>query len=469
MKRSTIIVIVIIFISVLVGGLLGFYFYINSKAVKQDTLGTRVETGSNPFGTVSVNTSVTLPGNASTTNPSQTPEISKNQTPETPIPVLRKIFSEPVSGVGFFIKDIYATTSPTVDTIIFANGTSSATSTKTIKPAAGKIIGKESMISFVERATGHIYETSTSSLTITKYSNTTKPKIYEALFISRETVLYRNLFEPSDSIKTVSGSLQTLSATTSEKTLVTKSLPNDIFSVALSPNKNKAFFLQKAQPIGVLANTDGSNAISLFNLPFTEWLISWPNEKFVTITTKASSFVDGYMYTINTATKAIEKVVGNKKGLTTLTSPDMSKVLFSESLGGSTYLSLFDTKTKSSKPLFFRTFAEKCVWSTKNSDSVICAVPKDIAFGTYPDAWYQGLIFFTDDIWRINTKTGETTLLASLGDLSGTAIDVINPTLSEDNRYLIFNNKADLSLWGLQLKEDKVAGGTATTTPNTKR
>lgn len=96
-------------------------------------------------------------------------------------------------------------------------------------------------------------------------------------------------------------------------------------------------------------------------------------------------------------------------------------------------------------------------------DIIYCAVPQDIAFGDYPDAWYQGLISFTDDFWRINTKTGETRLLARLNELSDESIDVTNPVLSTNEDYLIFNNKKDLSLWGLKLPNRIVSTSTATT------
>lgn len=447
MKRSTIIVIVILFVSVLIGGLLGFYFYINSKTAKNNTIGTRVETGGS-FGT-NLNTSITLPGNASTTQPEQTPVVRPE--PEAIIPVLRKVFAGPVSGAAFFTKEIFATTTPLTETIVVAKGTTTAKVTNTLKPGTRKLLGKVENLLFVERLNGHIYETATSTLIVTKTSNTTVPKVYEALFIGRESLLLRGLYQSSDVITTIFGSQQLLTPTSTEKTLITKNLPNNLKQAVLSPNKNKIFFIQNNAPIGVVSNPDGSNAVGVFSSPFTEWIAGWPNEQKITLTTKASVVTDGFMYSVNPTSKEVRKILGGKKGLTTLMSPDGLKVMYSESVSGSSYLYVFDVATQSSRPLFFRTFAEKCVWSNKDKDTAFCAVPQDIAFGDYPDVWYQGRILFNDKVWKINTKTGETQLIATLNELTTEAIDAINPVLNTDDTYLTFNNKADLSLWGLKL------------------
>jgi hypothetical protein len=467
MKRSTTIAIIIVFISIVGGGLLGFYFYINSTSKKEATLGTRVETGGS-FGSPRIDNTTTLPGNASSTDTVSAPLITENIQAETKqIPVLRKIFQDPVAGVGFFSKNIFATSSAVTETVLVANGTSTARETSIITPAQTRLVGTVQTIQFVERATGHIYETATSSLTLSKLSNTTIPKIYEAMFISKDSLLLRGLYESTDIVSTRLANLQLATPTSTEKVLVTKEQSRDMLQVALSPTKNKLLSLQKNSPILRISNVDGSSPVTLFDSEFNEWLISWPIERFITLTTKASAFVEGYMYTINTTSRDMQKVIGDKLGLTTLMSPDGKKVLYSESSSGSTYLYTYDLQTKNSRPLFFRTFAEKCIWSNKNADIVFCAVPRNIALGDYPDVWYLGLTSFTDSIWRINIKTGQTNLVAHLDELGGEDIDVVNPQLNSDDSYLTFNNKKDLSLWGLQLTLPSIATSTATTTTST--
>lgn len=462
MKRSTIIAIIIIFISIIGGGLLGFYFYINSSSRKEAVIGTRLPIN-NSFGSPSVNTSISLSGNASTTNQTNTPLITTENTPNTVmIPVLRKIYGDPVSGAGFFIKDIFATSSAVTETILVANGTSTDIKTNVLIPAKTRLIGKLQTIRFVERANGHIYETATSTLELVKTSNTTISKIYEALFVTKDSLLLRGLYGSSDTISTLIGREQILASTSTEKTLLTKELDRDLKQLALSPSKNKIFTLQNSSPTGRISNPDGSGSVSVFDSEFKEWLISWPTEKLITLTTKASAFVEGFMYSVDTTSRNMQKIIGNRFGLTTNMSPDGQKVIYSESISESTYLSVYDLSTKTSRPLFFRTFAEKCIWSNSSRDIVFCAVPENIATGDYPDIWYLGLISFSDNVWKINIKTGETKLIANLFELGKEKIDAVNLVLNNDDSYLVFNNKIDLSFWGLKLVADIIA----TSTPN---
>ncbi len=466
MKRSTIIAIIIIFVSIVAGGVLGFYFYLNSSSTARNQFGPQgVNTGT--VGSPGVNTSVVFPGNASSTQPTQTPEITATSSTSTlaAIPALRHIYTEPTAGMHFFMRDIFATTTPLTETIVVANGTTTATTTRTVKPTTPKLIGKMEIMEFMDRGTGHIYETASNTLAITKTSITTHPKTYEALFVGPGSVIMRGLHGDSDTIKTQFGNLRLTTPTSSEKTLVVQDLGDGMQQVVLSPNKARMFYLQNKKPIGVISNLDGTGVANTFDSPFREWIASWPNDKTITITTKASSFAKGYMYTINTGTQALQKVIGDKNGLTTLMSPDGNKVIYSESKGGTPNLYVLDVRTGIVINLFFRTLSEKCVWSNQETDVAFCAVPQDVAFGDYPDAWYQGLIFFSDDIWKINTRTGETRLLAKLSKLSDQAIDVVNPVLNPTETLLMFNNKIDLSLWGLRTVNDSTATSTATTTP----
>jgi hypothetical protein len=171
------------------------------------------------------------------------------------------------------------------------------------------------------------------------------------------------------------------------------------------------------------------------------------------VTTKPSGFAPGYAYTLNTKTKAFTRLFGGINGLTTLGSPDLSQVLYGESGSGTLNLGVFVSKDSSLHDLSVRTLPEKCVWANTEKGIVYCAVPENVAFNTYPDVWYQGLITFSDDIWKINTNTGEKEILM-IPDRQpgGEIIDMTNMSIDPNDDYLIFNNKIDLSLWGYQLK-----------------
>ena len=81
-----------------------------------------------------------------------------------------------------------------------------------------------------------------------------------------------------------------------------------------------------------------------------------------------------------------------------------------------------------------------------------CAVPNTFPVGDYPDAWYQGLVNFSDSIWSINTDTMSATLVYDINKESNNKIDAMNLQLDKNDNYLFFMNKTDLSFCSLILK-----------------
>ncbi len=160
--------------------------------------------------------------------------------------------------------------------------------------------------------------------------------------------------------------------------------------------------------VGTTLNFSDNKKVQLFESPFSEWLSGWPTTSLITMTTKPSGSVPGYMYTIDPAKKNLIQVFGGINGLTTLTSPSGKLVLYGNS---ALTLSIYHTDTKTSDVLGIKTLPEKCVWN-KTGDTIYCAVPKSINSGLYPDAWYQGEVSFNDQIWKIDVKTGHCSIIA---------------------------------------------------------
>ncbi len=168
----------------------------------------------------------------------------------------------------------------------------------------------------------------------------------------------------------------------------------------------------------------------------------------IKLTTKPSYTVPGHMYAINPTTKSFVRVLGDVYGLTTLTSPDGKLVLYSDS---NLSLNIYDVNKKTSTPAGVRTLAEKCTWA---SVSVLyCAVPNTVTPSQYPDSWYQGEISFSDKIWKIDVISGNTTIV---GDpettVGGEDIDGIKLMTDSSGKNLLFVNKKDSMLWGLELE-----------------
>jgi hypothetical protein len=197
-------------------------------------------------------------------------------------------------------------------------------------------------------------------------------------------------------------------------------------------------------------------------------LVSWPTPQNIVLNTKPSGTADGYAYIFNPKTKSLIKLAGNKKGLTTLMSPDGNRVLIGESTPGTMELEVLDRKTSEIKDLYIRTIPEKCVWSKKQSTLVYCAVPESISYNTYPDVWYMGAVSFSDAIWSINVVTNESRRVVQPSTLINQSLDMINMSLSKNEDFLMFQDKNDLSLWSYQLNAATSSASTASTTLQTR-
>jgi len=157
MQRSVLFIILIVFI-LIIGVIVGTYFF----AVRNDT-DAPLDTirGFLPFGGGGVDRDVTPP--TFEDNISEVPDVIAA---DIPPPKLRQLHDKPVSGIGVFGD--------------------SATST----------------IRFVERETGHVFEIGEEEAVSRRITNTTIPRIQEALFATKDSVLIRYLADDSETLQT---------------------------------------------------------------------------------------------------------------------------------------------------------------------------------------------------------------------------------------------------------------------------
>ncbi len=435
MSKRNFILLIIILVAIL-AVVFGFlYFREPSTPTGTDTGGTNFFSDFNPF-----DKSTTIP-------PKVTPPVDISgfaPPPETEVPKLKlqKVSSMPIAGFAVFQKERLKEIPPL-----------------TPPPQGGEGLKKEFMpaLRYVARANGNIYQTFANKIEEKKFSTTIIPKVYEAYFGNKgESVIMRYLKIDDETIETFVGILpkEYLGAENNNNEIKGSFLPDNIKDISISPNTLKIFYLLGSEnnTIGVTANALGSQKIQIFDSSFTEWLSLWPNANMITLTTKASALAPGYMYAIDQNKKSpnnISKILGEINGLTTLTSPNGKLILYNNS---DLALYVYNISTREESVLGIRTLPEKCVW-TKTSDAVYCAVPKFIEGALYPDAWYQGEISFSDEIWKIDVGSGQTTILLDpMSIQGGEDTDGIKLALDEAENYLFFVNKKDSYLWELNLK-----------------
>jgi hypothetical protein len=135
-----------------------------------------------------------------------------------------------------------------------------------------------------------------------------------------------------------------------------------------------------------------------------------------------------------------------------LGSPDQSLLLYSETEGG--LLSrIFFRKTNQIGGFKVNTLPEKCAWETGSKNYLLCAIPIKPKSAILPDDWYMGATSYEDEIWRFDVARNTGEQIASLNQFTLGPVDVMRPFITPDNKYFIFINKKDLTLWGVRIAE----------------
>jgi hypothetical protein len=463
MSKRNFILLIIILVLVIAGVFIFLLTRQPANPTGDDTGGTNFGSIFNPF-----------KNNNKPTPPKPTPPVDvSGYEPPAPVatPKLIKVSSMPIAGFTVYSKERLVDvpiTNPTPTLPLSGEGASAV-----VPPAKGGSGGQKTLVKptppltefveavrYVERMTGNIYETFADKIEERKFSTTIIPKIYDAYFGNNGgSVVMRYLKTDGKTIETFVGNLpkELLGGdTTGDNEIKGTFLPDDVKDISVSPDKGSIFYLFNSRNngensiTGTILNLTTNKKTQIFTSPFTEWLSFFPNNKMVTLTTKPASTLPGYLYEIDptNSKNLITQVLGNINGLTTLTSPNGKMVLDGDN---NLSLSLYHTDTKVSDPFGVKTLPEKCVWGRGNN-VVYCAVPKSTDGNGYPDAWYQGEVSFSDQIWKIDIASGNTTMIADPATISGEEIDGIKLALDDSENYLLFVNKKDSFLWELSLK-----------------
>jgi len=398
-KRKT------IFIITFILGLLiitGFLFFFN-KSKNKNTSGKNGSQKFNPIGTTNTN-----PSTNNTTTPTNTgTEINWVNGKEQNISRFHQLTTKAIAGAA-----------------IFENNNSS-------------------LLEYVDRATGHIFQMDlNNNKKVTQISNGTILGVHRVLFDSSgNNFIYRYFSKDNNSIASFVSSIGKNNGSF---------LPFNITNMSLSPDKNSFFYLikNKSGIIGYTKTLTTSKTQKVFSSPYAEWLSQWVVGGNVLLNTKPSYFANGYLFRLNLANQNMTEILGGVKGLTTLANSDGTYILYGESTNIGPKLYLLNTQTHKTKNLNSYGFPEKCVWGHKNI-YIYCAIPNTIVGIDYPDKWYQGLVSFDDYFVKINTQTGNYSTLAN--SKNETSVDATHLFLDKGENTLFFTNKKDSTLWSFNL------------------
>jgi len=306
---------------------------------------------------------------------------------------------------------------------------------------------------FIERSTGYVYEVNISIMEKTRITNTTIPRIYEALFgADGKNVILRYLDDDNVSIQSFVGEIIEKDDNT-ERIIDGEFIAVNIKDMILSPDKNDVFYFSISNDgvTGIISDIAGKDNKVVFEFPFSEWIPQWV-ESGIYLSTKPSYNTEGYLYKLNTRNGGLQKILGGIEGLTTLASNSGNKILYSESDSSGVFSYIYDTVDQKSNATPFDTLPEKCVWD-EGDIKIYCAAPVYFKNENYPDSWYQGKISFDDLLWVLYTDSNVIDIIGDPFKETGNNMDIINPVLSENEDYLFFINKKDMTLWMVNLQQ----------------
>ncbi|MDE2038327.1 MAG: hypothetical protein KGI69_03880 [Patescibacteria group bacterium] len=325
------------------------------------------------------------------------------------------------------------------------------------------------VVRWVDRGRGNIYQATYDSANITTLSNTVVPRIYGSvwdrnlvsfigsLFQSGDTApstVYAQLVAQATSTASAQASSSPDSASLTPYVLRGKNIPGDVVSYAASPDGKSIFMfaVQNGEGIGYTAPFNGGTATQIFTTPLTQASVDWPAPNIISITTAGSAYEPGYLYFVDPKTGVWKKVIGPLPGLSAKVSHDGKYAILSATGNKNNVVtSIYSVASSTGTDAVIRTLADKCAWGDFYKDVVYCGVPSQAVPGTYPDDWYKGTLSTNDQIWQVDAATGAVHLVSPIISQSDRVIDAFDLSLDPKDDYLFFMNKNDLSLWSLDL------------------
>lgn len=207
----------------------------------------------------------------------------------------------------------------------------------------------------------------------------------------------------------------------------------------ISDSKNNSLFT---------SDSDGKNQKTLIKyFKLRDIVISWPKTSQIAFASKPSGLVAGSLWVLNTKNLSTTKLIGNLFGLEALFSPDGENFMYSYTNQNGQNPRIAAYRKNVPKNIGnVSTLIDKCAWAG-DSINIYCAVPKSWPDSlTLPDDYYKNAFATMDNLWKINTETGEKNLIfQDMGDIS-------NIELSPDGNRLIFISRTNQFLYQLNLK-----------------
>ena len=215
---------------------------------------------------------------------------------------------------------------------------------------------------YVMADNGHVFDlpVDTPGAVARAVSGTTIPGLESAQWGAAGSVALLQYLD-GQVVKPIALSLPSASSTSAAVHI--QFLPDNITSLALSPNGTHVVYLL-ATPTGTngfVANQDGSNQKNLFSFSLGQLLVAWPSQNVLLVQTKSAAGVPGIIFSVDSKTGATAPLV-YAPGITALANTTFSKVLYQTTPAGAATRSTYshDTLTGKDAALSFQPIPETC-------------------------------------------------------------------------------------------------------------
>ena len=434
-KKEIIIIIVITIIFLIVVGILFYFKNKNTTDGKGGTLPNGAGSGS----LYSKNGNQDNGGNQDTNNSDADNNIYYREG-------LIKIWDRPVAGYGFYNKDTsYSYQDSTGDTI---RGTR-----------------VDSVLVFVDGDTGFLYQKNLSEATSTptQITKTSYPNIREAYFLNignQNKVILQ--YSANNTIKSVLANVPYYYATPNELENITN-LDNGITNISISPDFSKAVYTVTKNKITngkkdlfsdwYLINSAGVSKIYTSDL--SSWKLQITNSNEIYAYNNDTAVEKSSLYKLDRGAQLLNQIylghtgssyfINDGEVLTSAFTNEGLKIYTNKNFYGNSF------NDNNLSTLGFNTLTNKCYLGL----SIICGVPREIQnYDTgLPDAWYQGLTSWQDNLYIINNNYPSGQMLFDLNIDGGVNdfFDLRNIEVTKNQNHLLFINKNDGSLWSLNI------------------
>lgn len=227
-------------------------------------------------------------------------------------------------------------------------------------------------------------------------------------------------------------------------------MKTNVKSAAFSPDGKKIVYQISSNPTSnglFISDLDGKNQKTLFkDLNLRDIILSWTNANNIAIVSRPSGVTPGSLWFIDIKNSNINKIIDSFFGLEVLFSPDGKNFVYSytDQNGKNPALAVYENKNNQRILNNVSAITDKCVWAN-DSTNIYCAIPKSWPdFAVLPDDYYKNIFTTSDDIWKIDAKTGEKTLVFEhIGNISNLAANENENKLffiSKENQFLYILN-----------------------------